>query len=85
MTDDAPLVDLAEYRRQREAFVSTEPSQLEKMAEELLADVRAGKVQGLILLVHMKTDEPYIWGGGNLTCAEALWLSDMLRRKITRA
>lgn len=77
-----PLLDLTEYKLRKSIVVDTTRAKMELVVSNLLDDIRADRVEGFVFAADMKEGHARVEAGGQMSCASALWLGQMIINKV---
>lgn len=81
-SDQAPLLSLDAYKLRKKFAVDTTRAQMELVVSNLLDDIRADRVEGFVFAADMKEGHARVEAGGQMSCASALWLGQMIINKV---
>lgn len=81
-SNQAPLLSLDAYKLRKKRVVDTTRAQMELVVSNLLDDIRADRVEGFVLAADMKEGFGRVEAGGQMSCASALWLGQMIINKV---
>ena len=76
------LLSLDVYKLRKKLAVDTTRAQMELVVSNLLDDIRADRVEGFVLAADMKEGFGRVEAGGQMSCASALWLGQMIINKV---
>ena len=80
----AGVLDLAAYKRRKEPVSPAAEMREESIAKarNLVNSLEKGEATGFLLIVQMKEGAPRFQAGGELSCADGLWLIEQLKKQL---
>ena len=80
----AGVLDLAAYKRRKEPVSPAAEIREESIAKarNLVNILEKGEATGFLLIVQMKEGAPRFQAGGELSCADGLWLIEQLKKQL---
>lgn len=78
------ILDLAAYKRRKEPVFPAMEIREEAIAKArtLVTSLERGETTGFLLILQMKDGAPRFQAGGALSCADALWLIEQLKKHL---
>lgn len=78
------ILDLAAYKRRKEPVSPAAEIREESIAKArtLVSSLESGEATGFLLIVQMKEGAPRFQAGGELSCADGLWLIEQLKKQL---
>lgn len=80
----AGILDLAAYKRRKQPVCPAAEIREESIAKarNFVSSLENGEAIGFLLIVQMKEGAPRFQAGGELTCADGLWLIEQLKKQL---